>query len=68
MARVADLEGVAVPGGSDQLRRVHTADLVAEHLRMLVFTGVLRAGDKVSLSPDPARVHRFDDSGHALRA
>jgi multiple sugar transport system ATP-binding protein len=28
----------------------------------------LRAGDKVSLSPDPARIHRFDASGYALRA
>jgi multiple sugar transport system ATP-binding protein len=28
----------------------------------------LRAGDKVSLSPDPARIHRFDANGHALRA
>ncbi|HLZ06049.1 MAG TPA: ABC transporter ATP-binding protein, partial [Bradyrhizobium sp.] len=28
----------------------------------------LRAGDKVSLSPDPARIHRFDESGNALRA
>src|SRR6516164_3949683 len=28
----------------------------------------LAAGDKVSLSPDPGRIHRFDDSGNALRA
>jgi multiple sugar transport system ATP-binding protein len=28
----------------------------------------LGAGDKVSLSPDPARIHRFDESGNALRA
>jgi multiple sugar transport system ATP-binding protein len=28
----------------------------------------LSAGDKVSLSPDPARLHRFDDSGSAIRA
>jgi multiple sugar transport system ATP-binding protein len=28
----------------------------------------LSAGDKVSLSPDPARIHRFDDHGNALRA
>jgi multiple sugar transport system ATP-binding protein len=28
----------------------------------------LRAGDKVALSPDPARIHRFDDHGDALRA
>jgi multiple sugar transport system ATP-binding protein len=28
----------------------------------------LSAGDKVSLSPEPARIHRFDDSGNALRA
>jgi multiple sugar transport system ATP-binding protein len=28
----------------------------------------LRAGDKVSLSPDPARIHRFDTYGHSLRA
>ena len=28
----------------------------------------LSAGDKVSLSPDPARIHRFTDSGNAIRA
>jgi multiple sugar transport system ATP-binding protein len=28
----------------------------------------LSAGDKVSLSPDSARIHRFDDSGRAIRA
>jgi multiple sugar transport system ATP-binding protein len=28
----------------------------------------LRAGDKVSLSPDPARIHRFGEGGSALRA
>jgi multiple sugar transport system ATP-binding protein len=28
----------------------------------------LTTGDKVSLSPEPARIHRFDDSGNALRA
>ena len=28
----------------------------------------LSAGDKVSLSPDPARIHRFDDGGNAIRA
>jgi multiple sugar transport system ATP-binding protein len=28
----------------------------------------LSAGDKVSLSPDPARIHRFDEVGNALRA
>jgi len=28
----------------------------------------LSAGDKVSLSPDPARIHRFDSSGNAIRA
>jgi len=27
----------------------------------------LTTGDKVSLSPDPARIHRFDDSGNAFR-
>jgi multiple sugar transport system ATP-binding protein len=27
----------------------------------------LAAGDKVSLSPDPVRVHRFDDKGNAFR-
>jgi multiple sugar transport system ATP-binding protein len=27
----------------------------------------LSAGDKVSLSPEPARIHRFDDSGKAIR-
>jgi len=27
----------------------------------------LGAGDKVSLSPDPARIHRFDGSGNAIR-
>ena len=27
----------------------------------------LEAGDKVSLSPEPARVHRFDASGNAIR-
>jgi multiple sugar transport system ATP-binding protein len=27
----------------------------------------LHAGDRVSLVPDPARVHRFDASGNALR-
>jgi multiple sugar transport system ATP-binding protein len=28
----------------------------------------LSAGDKVSLLPDPARIHRFTDSGNAIRA
>jgi multiple sugar transport system ATP-binding protein len=28
----------------------------------------LSAGDQVSLTPDPARIHRFDDSGSAIRA
>jgi multiple sugar transport system ATP-binding protein len=28
----------------------------------------LHAGDHVSLVPDPARIHRFDDSGNALRS
>jgi multiple sugar transport system ATP-binding protein len=28
----------------------------------------LSPGDKVSLSPDPARVHRFDESGNAIHA
>jgi multiple sugar transport system ATP-binding protein len=28
----------------------------------------LKAGDKVSLSPEPSRIHRFDSSGNALRA
>lgn len=28
----------------------------------------LSVGDKVSLSPDPTRIHRFDESGNALRA
>jgi multiple sugar transport system ATP-binding protein len=27
----------------------------------------LSAGDHVSLLPDPARVHRFDGSGKAIR-
>jgi multiple sugar transport system ATP-binding protein len=27
----------------------------------------LSAGDKVSLSPEPARIHRFDASGNAIR-
>ena len=27
----------------------------------------LAAGDKVSLSPDPARLHRFDEEGLAMR-
>jgi multiple sugar transport system ATP-binding protein len=27
----------------------------------------LEAGDKVSLSPEPARIHRFDASGNAIR-
>ncbi|WP_038956325.1 TOBE domain-containing protein, partial [Bradyrhizobium japonicum] len=27
----------------------------------------LHAGDRVSLVPDPARIHRFDESGNALR-
>ena len=27
----------------------------------------LHAGDRVSLMPDPARIHRFDESGNALR-
>ena len=27
----------------------------------------LHAGDRVSLVPDPARIHRFDASGNALR-
>jgi multiple sugar transport system ATP-binding protein len=27
----------------------------------------LKTGDKVSLSPEPARIHRFDDNGNALR-
>jgi multiple sugar transport system ATP-binding protein len=27
----------------------------------------LHAGDRVSLVPDPARIHRFDQSGNALR-
>ncbi len=27
----------------------------------------LKAGDRVRLSPDPARLHRFDKDGHALR-
>jgi multiple sugar transport system ATP-binding protein len=27
----------------------------------------LRAGDQVRLAPDPARVHRFDKDGHAMR-
>jgi multiple sugar transport system ATP-binding protein len=28
----------------------------------------LKAGDKVSLSPEPSRIHRFDDGGNSLRA
>jgi multiple sugar transport system ATP-binding protein len=28
----------------------------------------LQAGDSVTLQPDPARVHRFDEGGHAIRA
>jgi multiple sugar transport system ATP-binding protein len=28
----------------------------------------LSAGDKVSLSPEPARIHRFDESGNAIPA
>ena len=28
----------------------------------------LKAGDRVSLSPDPARLHRFDKEGMAMRA
>jgi multiple sugar transport system ATP-binding protein len=28
----------------------------------------LKAGDKVSLSPEPARIHRFDQSGNAIQA
>jgi multiple sugar transport system ATP-binding protein len=28
----------------------------------------LQAGDRVGLQPDPARIHRFDDKGHAIRA
>jgi multiple sugar transport system ATP-binding protein len=27
----------------------------------------LSAGDKVSLSPEPVRIHRFDESGNAIR-
>jgi len=27
----------------------------------------LASGDKVSLSPEPARIHRFDDNGNAFR-
>ena len=27
----------------------------------------LAAGDPVSLSPDPSRVHRFDDNGKSIR-
>jgi multiple sugar transport system ATP-binding protein len=27
----------------------------------------LHAGDRVSLVPDPARIHRFDANGNALR-
>jgi multiple sugar transport system ATP-binding protein len=27
----------------------------------------LQAGDSVTLQPDPARIHRFDESGHAIR-
>ncbi len=28
----------------------------------------LHPGDKVSLIPDPARIHRFDDSGKSIHA
>jgi multiple sugar transport system ATP-binding protein len=28
----------------------------------------LSAGDKVALSPEPSRIHRFDESGNAIRA
>ena len=27
----------------------------------------LHAGDRVSLVPDPARIHRFDAGGNAIR-
>jgi multiple sugar transport system ATP-binding protein len=27
----------------------------------------LGAGDRVSLTPEPARIHRFDDAGNAIR-
>ena len=27
----------------------------------------LSAGDRVSLLPDPSRIHRFDDNGNAIR-
>jgi multiple sugar transport system ATP-binding protein len=27
----------------------------------------LHAGDRVSLVPDPTRIHRFDESGKAIR-
>jgi multiple sugar transport system ATP-binding protein len=40
-------------------------------LGMLTVRGIgevrLAAGDKVSLSPDPIRIHRFDDKGNAFR-
>jgi multiple sugar transport system ATP-binding protein len=40
-------------------------------LGMLTVRGIgevrLAAGDKVSLTPDPVRVHRFDDKGNAFR-
>ena len=27
----------------------------------------LHAGDRVALTPEPARIHRFDESGNAIR-
>ena len=41
----ADLGGG--PGGPDPARRATTGELVAEHVRQLVFDGVLRPGDRV---------------------
>src|SRR4051794_27673216 len=49
MGRVVDSPSAALVAASfgEPLPRAHTSDLVAEHVRRLIFSGVLRPGDKV---------------------
>src|SRR5207248_513204 len=50
----------------EPIPRSHTGDLVAEHVRRLIFSGVLRPGDKVPQDDLAAAVHRHTMEFHRL--
>ncbi|MBA3323743.1 MAG: ABC transporter ATP-binding protein [Rhodobacteraceae bacterium] len=57
--------GVAEHLGSDTFVHVHTKDLGTVNVRADGEIGV-NHGDSVWLTPDPTKIHKFDDSGKAM--